>query len=102
MFCFARPKLVVPNPASTTVSAEQHSRAEAAALGCDDNSVAGWLGLGHFFLNRALRALNKDPHLVAGAATALSPSRGLKSLSIQRGLHSGSAWASALSGPGEG
>ena len=53
-------------------------------------------------LNRALRALNKDPHLVAGAATALSPSRGLKSLSIQRGLHSGSAWASALSGPGEG
>ena len=26
-------------------------------------------------LNRALSALNKDPHLVAQAATALSPSR---------------------------
>jgi hypothetical protein len=39
-------------------------------------------------LNRALCALSKDPHLVAEAATALSPSgRGVKSLSIQRGVH---------------
>src|SRR2546423_574771 len=46
-------------------------------------------------LNRALRALNKDPHLVTEAATALSLSgRGLirarvKSLSIRRWVHSG-------------
>src|SRR5438270_9600504 len=38
-------------------------------------------------LNRALRALNKDPHLVAAAATLLSPSgRGIKSQSIQPGV----------------